>query len=86
MSCQSCSSSKHPHQNQAQMSKAQHPSGFVFVTKEKREERLLVCYACPGEHLKVLKQDFVSMCKVCKCLVEPKTWIKGTSCPQGYWS
>ena len=56
---------------------------FKFVGPVVRQERYGVCVTCPK--LKVIKKDFVSMCRVCNCVVEGKTWLLDQECPLGKW-
>jgi cell division ATPase FtsA len=54
-----------------------------FATPEVRAERMVLCLACPK--IKILKKEYISMCNVCKCIVEGKTWLADQHCPLEKW-
>lgn len=56
---------------------------FKFVGPTVRQERLGLCLVCPK--LKVIKKDYVSLCRVCNCVVEGKTWLADQECPLQKW-
>jgi hypothetical protein len=60
-----------------------------FATPEMRAERLAICLGTGSmpqcSKLKVLKQDYVSMCTKCACIVEGKTWLADQHCPLEKW-
>jgi len=80
MSC--CGGSKSP-APQGIIQRAKEAVKNKFADKALREERLSICTICPK--LNILKKDYVSMCKVCSCIVEGKTWLAQEKCPLGKW-
>ncbi len=50
----------------------------LVVSKEVRNQRLEICETC--EYLNSIK-----FCKLCKCLMPAKTWLKISSCPVKKW-
>lgn len=49
-----------------------------FISKEERQERIDICKSC--EYL-----NKALMCEKCNCVMPLKTWIIGSSCPEGKW-
>ena len=76
-------------QPKAPVQQAAKPTTFIekiknkFATPDVRASRILLCHTCPK--LNVIKKDYVSMCKVCKCIVEGKTWLADEHCPLEKW-
>jgi hypothetical protein len=56
---------------------------FRFAMDDEREKRLKICKTCP-----FYRRAFpavLSLCSVCLCVVEGKTWLKDQVCPKGKW-
>lgn len=50
----------------------------LVVSKNEKNQRLQICQSC--EHFTNLK-----FCKLCKCFMPAKTWLKISSCPIKKW-
>jgi hypothetical protein len=50
-----------------------------FIGKEKSQERLNICKACP----RLFKPTLT--CKECGCFMKVKTTLEGATCPKGKW-
>ena len=58
-------------------------SSLETVKPEVREYRHAICKKC--EHYKRLTPQDFSLCKICKCIVAGKTWLKTQKCPIDKW-
>lgn len=58
---------------------------MLFLDKEKKQERLDICDACP--HLKMVfdKAEKVRQCDICKCFMDIKAALERSKCPIKKW-
>jgi hypothetical protein len=55
------------------------------VSKTEADRRMDICMSCDDIRLSKIKKWTIARCDICKCVMNVKTKIIGTSCPKGKW-
>lgn len=82
MPCRSCGN-RAVKQTPPQPAREERGPFGVFATKEIRDARMKTCNSCPEFKPKIL--HVMSLCRICSCVLEGKTWLKEQVCPLGKW-
>jgi|LakMenEpi03Aug12_release.lakeMendotaPanAssembly.Ray.scaffolds.fasta_scaffold4567776_1 hypothetical protein len=59
--------------------KVNHVIEQILVDDEIAEQRIAICNQCPSLNPKIRQ------CRICLCLVDGKTKLKNSSCPDKKW-